>query len=402
MRGRSARRGSRRADGRRRTRGAAIALVAFVLLAGAFLVGAEGVETDRASSPPVLEKAMLTAEVRRGSLGDVVLGSVQVEALSETSVQAPDLPDGFRPIVSRLSVREGREVRQGQLLAAVAGRPLIMLAGDVPAYRPLALGSKGSDVGQLQRALIARGYWIGDPTGTYGRGTAQAVWDLYREAGFEPVGTDGEPIEEPVKAAVPLGEVVFVRDGRGQVIDVQVVKGSLVEGDLFSIAQGETLVASLPPDDIERVEVGMPADVSFTNGRKLSARVAAVQSRVPMTSFPDGSASESSGVPAPAGPSEAERVVVLRSKALSRRLLGATGEVVITTDQIKDTLIVPLTAMYSDAQGHLWVMKAEEGGIVRIAVRVELSVFGEAAITPLGGGKLTEQDRVLLDANNPS
>jgi hypothetical protein len=73
----------------------------------------------------------------------------------------------------------------------VAGRPVIVLPGALPAYRTLRAGQTGPDVTQLKEALRATGF---DPGGSdaYDAATAAAVVALYQKAGYAPPAVDAE------------------------------------------------------------------------------------------------------------------------------------------------------------------------------------------------------------------
>lgn len=56
---------------------------------------------------------------------------------------------------------------------------------------PLRPGDDGEAVEQLQRDLAAAGYWLGEPDGTYGHLTSQAVMALQKSAGLARDGIAG-------------------------------------------------------------------------------------------------------------------------------------------------------------------------------------------------------------------
>jgi HlyD family secretion protein len=106
-----------------------------------------------------------------------------------------------RSVVTGLPVRAGDKVRAGQVVAEVSGRPVLVLPGEVPAYRDILPGARGADVAQLQNALTNLGYGIGDDVnGLYGAGTKAAVVAVYAEIGYE-VTTTGPDDVERVRAA---------------------------------------------------------------------------------------------------------------------------------------------------------------------------------------------------------
>lgn len=70
---------------------------------------------------------------------------------------------------------EGAVVKRGGWLYAVDGRPVVLMYGSIPIYRPLAQGSEGKDVEQLERNLKALGYDPGTVDEYFSWVTARAV-----------------------------------------------------------------------------------------------------------------------------------------------------------------------------------------------------------------------------------
>ena len=69
-----------------------------------------------------------------------------------------------------------------------SSRPLLVLQGEVPAYRDLTPGISGKDVLQLEQGLKRLGFDCGVIDGTYDEQTGSAVADWYKSLGYEPFG----------------------------------------------------------------------------------------------------------------------------------------------------------------------------------------------------------------------
>jgi peptidoglycan hydrolase-like protein with peptidoglycan-binding domain len=98
---------------------------------------------------------------------------------------------------------EGDLIEPGDVLMKIDDAPLIVLAGDLPAYRMMRRNTEGDDVLQLQAALHALGY---DPDGDMAEDGDFGWWtEHYVEEWQEDVGAvdDGR---------VDLGEVMFASD----------------------------------------------------------------------------------------------------------------------------------------------------------------------------------------------
>ena len=89
----------------------------------------------------------------------------------------------------------------------VAGRPVIVLPGALPAYRTLRAGQKGPDVAQLKVALRAVGFDPGD-SDEYDSSTANAVTALYQKVGYAPpsAGVEAKAAVESAEQAVDSAE----------------------------------------------------------------------------------------------------------------------------------------------------------------------------------------------------
>jgi hypothetical protein len=83
----------------------------------------------------------------------------------------------------------------------VEGRPVIVLPGELPAYRTLRVGVSGPDVIQLKQALVSIGIDAGDVSSNlFDQTTANAVGQLYAQAGY-PLPSPEEGAEDTVRAA---------------------------------------------------------------------------------------------------------------------------------------------------------------------------------------------------------
>ena len=141
----------------------------------------------------------------------------------------------------------GTAVGQGDVLYRVNGEPVIVLYGDVPAYRTLRdapTNLEGDDVEQLETALVALGY---DPDGTvtvdqeFTYNTGQMV-----EAWQEDVGAQADGV-------VDLGEVVFI-PGPAQVRTSASVGDSTGGGaPVATLITGEPLTGS----DVMQLEMAL-------------------------------------------------------------------------------------------------------------------------------------------------
>ncbi|WP_432544263.1 efflux RND transporter periplasmic adaptor subunit [Kineococcus sp. SYSU DK002] len=172
---------------------AVVSLVAGLLL-GRFAFGATAEDT-------VPEPGLVTAPVQLEALSNDV--TLRGEVAYSDSVEVRIDASAF----SGPAVVTGRVPAVGDPLAGlsialeVAGRPVIVLPGALPAYRTLQVGVSGPDVVQFKEALRAVGLDGGNPENdVFDARAAAAVTALYDEAGY-PAPAPPEGAAEGVRAA---------------------------------------------------------------------------------------------------------------------------------------------------------------------------------------------------------
>jgi len=82
-------------------------------------------------------------------------------AIGQESVEGTVSPGGSGTVTAIAA--EGATLVSGDEIARIDDEPLILLTGELPAWRPLRTGHEGTDVRQLETALVALGF---DPNGT--------------------------------------------------------------------------------------------------------------------------------------------------------------------------------------------------------------------------------------------
>ena len=167
------------------------------------------------AAPP--ERSTLTAEVVQTTVAARIVGRGLVAPAIPTVIPLPVVPESKRSVISASPLATGDEARAGDVLVALAGRPVIVLSGAVPAYRDLRPGDKGEDVAQLQRALTELGRTV-EADGTYGEGTEAGVRWLYETRGYQVPSTTGlgDPADPEILAAEAL-----IREEERRVADLQ-------------------------------------------------------------------------------------------------------------------------------------------------------------------------------------
>lgn len=179
---------------RRKQLGAMVGAVVMVG-AGGWIAGTQvHSPADAAAARNAPKAGPVTVGVQRQSLIATVVANGSIEFASPqplslagsvgTGSSGAAAGEGAEQRVTKAPVA-GAEIKEGDVLMAVNGRPVLALSGGVPMYRALGPGTSGDDVKQLQQALRRLGFEPGAIGGHYGQGTAAAVTQWYTSKGYQ-------------------------------------------------------------------------------------------------------------------------------------------------------------------------------------------------------------------------
>lgn len=178
---------------------AAAAIVSLVagLLIGTFVVS----PSDAAAGAKAPAPGLVTVPVEFGELSndvtiraDVGYADAVEVTLDTSGISGPAVVTGQVPAV-------GDELGPLSVALEIAGRPVIVLPGELPAYRTLRFGVSGPDVVQLKQALSAVGIDPGDlSSNIFDARLAAALDSLYAAVGY-PAPESADGADDAVRAA---------------------------------------------------------------------------------------------------------------------------------------------------------------------------------------------------------
>jgi hypothetical protein len=313
--------------------------------------------------------------VRRGSL------------VSQTEQSATLGNSGSYPVVNQMSgtftqlPAAGQVFRQGQVLYHVSGNPVILLYGTVPAYRTLADGMTGTDVRELNAALV----WLGcasrerlDPhSDVFTLETAYALEQLQSR------------LDMLVTGELTLGQAVFL-PGPLQVSALggsTVLGGPAQPGGIVMTATSTTPVVTidLPAGNQGDVRVGDQVTITLPDDQPTPGVV----------SYVGKVAATTPGSTAP------PTITVLVTPTQPRAVAGLTSApvtVAITTASTNNVLVVPVTALLAQSGGGYAVEVAGVAGS-RHLVPVAPGTFDDAdGLVSVSGPGLAAGDHVVVPA----
>lgn len=363
--------------------GAVTAAAAAILAAAAVVLAAQGVVSFAEHDPQKPEAPVLTAAVTVGQ----VLDQVQVEADVVTQFAWQPHADG---VVTRDGLRVGQSAVEGETIAVVNERPLFLFLGSVPMYRPLGKGAIGDDVHQLQAALQRLGYDV-ENDGEFGFSTARAVFNLYTDKGFLPVGPGGDILEEwqDWLAGVPAAEATFA-PAVPVVASTQCGHAmSDISGSLCTLTAGlGTLVVEVPKSEAPRVTPGLAVSISMADGTTVDGHIEAPYAV--QGAQADGGEEGSTSDEDQDKKQENPRFKVVLDEGDAPQV-GASGTGAITVKaSAEDAMRIEATAVREDSQGVLWLLDTKEQ-------RIDISVgVCSAGLCEISGDQVRANLQVVV------
>jgi Putative peptidoglycan binding domain/HlyD family secretion protein len=359
--------------GRRRRRALIVVVVVVVGVGGAAAIGWEVGRTPAKPASPDSGARTGVATVKRQTLEEhsQVDGSLGYEGKFDVINRASGVITGL-PVV-------GRVITSGQVLYRVDGKPIIFLrGGKAPAYRSLSSGMSGSDVNQLNAALVDLGY-----EDSYGPSADSTYFSTATEDAVMRL-QDAMSAKETGK--LDLGQVIFLPAGQLRITKVSGIYGaSAAAGQSLLQASSTTPQVSIAMDASQspNVKVGDKVTVSLPNGNDAPGVVSSIGTVATTTTT-------GSTVPVE---------VRLADPKATGGLDAASVKVVITSGSKKDVLAVPVTALLAMSGGG-YSVEIVNADNTRHLTRVKSGMFdGEAGMVEVVGSGLTEGQRVVVPAS---
>jgi peptidoglycan hydrolase-like protein with peptidoglycan-binding domain len=267
---------------------------------------------------------------------------------------------------------EGATRRRGGILYRVDQRPVVLLIGELPAWRRLEAGVEGRDVLQLERNLKRLGYDPGTVDREFDWETEAAAEEWQQDLGVEEIG------------AVELGDVLFspgpVRVG-SQLASVgeKVQPGS----ELLEVSSATQIVTvELEVADRPLVAKGDEVTVELPDESELAGTIVDVGTVAQATT--DEQTGETTG-------STVEVTIELSGGV--RGLDEAPVDVIVVTDSKEGVLAVPVTALVALLGGGYGV-EVPDGETTRV-VAVEPGMYADGYVEVVEG-ELAEGDIVVV------
>ena len=323
-------------------------VAAGAVTAAAIGFGGSGAAPTAADLPPQ------TAPVTRMTMVDTdeVTGSLGYGSAAAVAGRIPG-------VVTKMPL-PGDVIRRGQTVYRVDNTPVVLLYGEVAAYRALGPGTTGTDVRQLEANLKALGYTGFTVDTSYPATTAAAVKRWQKALGL------------PQTGRVEQGRVLFA-PGAIRVDSVASgVNRSTGGGEevLQYTETGRVVTARLEIAQQRLARKGAAVQIVMPDGQRKPGRVNRVYSVVEPPSDSGGDAS-----------TWIEAVISLDDPAAAAGIEAAAVTVVFTASQRQDVLTVPIAALVALSEGGYGVEVVEGSATHYVKVATGLFAGGRVEVT---------------------
>ncbi|MBB5910612.1 peptidoglycan-binding protein [Actinoalloteichus hymeniacidonis] len=344
--------------------GAVVALLAVGGAAGVYAYDrSQAAQADESSMP----KADITTEtIVRGDL----TGSTRVLGTLEYS-GGSGIPSAMSGTITELP-ETGQELKLGSVAFRVDNRPVILMHGQLPAWRSFEYGmDDGPDVRQLEESLAALGFFTDEPDDTFGWPTATAIQNWQGEHGLDKTGE------------IEMGEIVFtsgdVRVGSlGAAVGDQVGPGA----DVLGVTGIDKIVsAELDLKDQSLGVLDKAVTVSLPGGTQAAGTVTSVGAPVET----EGDMGPKVRIPV---------TVTLDDAADADGLQQADVSVDFASETREDVFSVPVSALLALPEGEFGVeILGADGAVEEITIETGLFTDGRVEIS---GEGLAEGQEVVV------
>ncbi|WP_405148426.1 peptidoglycan-binding protein [Sphaerisporangium sp. NBC_01403] len=341
-----------------RRRGRRVLLVGAAMLSGVMVASAAAL----ALTGRQLQEVPRTAPQR------AVAPIVRTTLLEHKTVQGTLGYAGRRDVLAagtgRLTWRPtaGRVLDIGKRVYQVDGVDVVLLYGDVPAYRVLKEGLKGKDVRELETSLSILGYTGFTVDDTYSKATADAVRRWQGDRKLKKTGT-----VDPATIWFTPGPVRV--ESRKTTPGQSVTPGMPV---LSVTSSRRVVIVPLKVDDYRLARKGTRVTVTLPDGRTVKGSVTQIGSTVKDSQ--EGSGEKQSTVD-----------VTVSVPGSVRRFERAPVDVTLVSDRRKDVLAVPVSALIAMPGGGYGVTLVGPGGTTR-DVKVTTGMFAAGKVEVSGQG----------------
>jgi membrane fusion protein, multidrug efflux system len=275
----------------------------------------------------------------------------------------------------------GSTVTRGKALFRVDERPVVLLYGSLPLYRPLREGAKGADVKELERNLTALGFTGLSVDDTYDAATATVVRSWQAKLGLPQTGA-----VEPRQVVFTPGpaRIAGHTAGLGDTIGRGGAEGG---GSVISYTgTAKRVTVDLEVADASLAVKGRTVTVTVPGQRAAKGRIARVGTiaRAQATPAEGGATTDQGDASASTSAPRIEVTVTIANQKALGPLEAAPVDVDFVSEERRNVLAVPVAALLALPRGGFGV-QVVAGNRTRI-VQVKTGLFAAGRVEISGSG----------------
>lgn len=257
----------------------------------------------------------------------------------------------------------GAVITQGKTVYSVDARPVLLIHGTLPLYRPLAPGVSGPDVQEFEAALAALGYGGFTADDDYTTGTADAVKSWQSDNGL--TGTGTVAVDQVVVAPADI-----------RVAELKTAIGSPASGPILTwTGTTRTVAIDLDVAKQQLAKVGGPATVTLPDGRTVDGTVSAVGTVATAKTPAAGGQNQSS----------TDSTIRVTVDVRDQQALGSYDEapvdITLVSDRRENVLAVPVGALVALTEGGYGVQVVDGAATRYLPVKTGLFAGGQVEVS---------------------
>ncbi|MFE5541850.1 efflux RND transporter periplasmic adaptor subunit [Streptomyces sp. NPDC056519] len=350
-----------------------VALFATVAVGGGLLYA--GASTHKPPAAAEEQKPPATAPVVRGDL------VTQVRAYGAMQYSQERVIKNQLPGILTWMPSPGDVVERGKRLYTVADTPVVLMYGELPAWREFKTGmSDGKDVRMLKQNLAALGYTGFTVDDKFTDATAVAIKRWQKNVGLPQTGT------------IELGRVVLAPEAL-RITNTALTVGESAEpgAEVMKVSGSRLLVAGKVPAAQQDLSVkGAKVQIELPDGSRTGGKiteVGALTGEKEGQGAPDGQGGAGGG----GGKKFVPITVSLDKPEEGNKFPNAEVVVILERVDARNVLSVPVTALLPQPGGGYAVQIVEDEKVRRITVKTGAFADGQAEVS---GEGVTEGMRV--------
>jgi peptidoglycan hydrolase-like protein with peptidoglycan-binding domain len=304
-----------------------VAALAVLAAAGAAAAGFGG--DDTAAAPARRTAPAATATVKRMTLvkSTAVAGSLSFgEPVPLTSTATGTVT--WLPAA-------GTRIKRGGTLLRVDEKPIVLLYGELPMYRPLTAGTRGTDVRQFEENLRALGYSGFTVDEEYSAATTAAVKRWQKDLTLDVTGTVDR-------------DRVICAPGALRIAAARLRVGASATGEVLTYTGSRKVVTvQVDAGGAQWAAKGTKVTVTLPGGRDVAGVVASIGTQASASAGAEGPDEANPGT----GNATVPVLVTIADQSALAKFEKTPVDVRYVAQQRKNVLTVPVSALLALAEG---------------------------------------------------